>query len=199
MLSFLLLSAVCVFWLRSYVVSDSFLGYRQAATSANGRFTQQTWFVLTGSGGLGFGWTENVHPGQLRGVTSVAWPTVISDPALAGFGWYSELPQRPAAPAALKGLRLGPCQWVHDRVTWGPFRQQQATRAVVFPFWVPALLLALAAAASAGASRRLARRARLNLCPSCGYDLRASPDRCPECGEPVASAPREAGTGIGNV
>jgi hypothetical protein len=37
--------------------------------------------------------------------------------------------------------------------------------------------------------RTLMRRRAASLCPKCGYDCRATPDRCPECGADIAANP----------
>jgi len=57
-------------------------------------------------------------------------------------------------------------------------------------YWLPCLLSAALPALwlrRAGHRRRKAREAA-GLCPSCGYDLRATPGRCPECGHTAARA-----------
>jgi hypothetical protein len=59
-------------------------------------------------------------------------------------------------------------------------------RYFALPYWCPVLVLTL----MASPVLRRSRRQRPGLCPSCGYDLRATPDRCPECGRrPCALRP----------
>jgi hypothetical protein len=87
--------------------------------------------------------------------------------------------------------------------SWGPFRwavirhnyhgKSYQNAYVERMASVPAWLLASFAGAWPLAKlispfRRRARRhwfSRVGRCPSCGYDLRATPDRCPECGTKI--------------
>jgi hypothetical protein len=54
--------------------------------------------------------------------------------------------------------------------------------AVIIPYWIVALVASIAPLRWMQLLMR-ARRIEPHYCRSCGYDLRATPDRCPECGE----------------
>jgi hypothetical protein len=108
--------------------------------------------------------------------------TVVEYPA--GFFTYTALPY---APGPLRGL-LG----FHMR-TGARFIQ------VDVPYWFLVALFAFApvwAAVGVLDARRVTRRGR---CLTCGYDLRATPDRCPECGRTVTSTPPSAREGKGET
>jgi len=52
----------------------------------------------------------------------------------------------------------------------------------VVPYWVLILLLSPPVLIRLGRSIQSRKRTETGCCPSCGYDLRATPERCPECG-----------------
>ena len=72
--------------------------------------------------------------------------------------------------------------------TWYPKAQLQwgypsaRSRAIFIPHWALVVLTAVLPVIALLRFVRNRNRRRDNLCPKCGYDLRATPGRCPECG-----------------
>jgi hypothetical protein len=118
-------------------------------------------------------WEHEVRPYTGRqSLASVAWAPV----------------ERPFLPALLPvGLKR---RATYDNATYVAVEEWFVGRAVWLPYWLPAALLATPAAfwlRRAVRTRRGDRRRRMHQCPSCGYDLRATPGRCPECGHTAAT------------
>jgi hypothetical protein len=104
------------------------------------------------------------------GYRSGAWSSSRS-------GWYFN-----SGAQTVMTTKPGPAMSVHvHRGTWYEFRPRSAAACT-------ALLSALTVLTEW--SWRRGNRKTKGLCPTCGYDLRATPDRCPECGSPVPRASR---------
>jgi hypothetical protein len=168
-LSLLLCVAAAALWVRSYRVSDAVL-WADGSGERGAQTLSGTWVVVQ---------TNVPHlPARLRWdsfdsrLISV-WETgsALSLPNRLGFGYRATL--LPTAnlrvPNPEPGVVLQPVV---------------VTRMFLVPLWLPAVLLALPPASRL--YRRVRPRYAAGRCRTCGYDLRATPDRCPECGREPA-------------
>ena len=161
-LSLLLFVAVVVLWVRSYFVGDGFV-WKPADAPPYYRAYAGRGVVRLGGGQYDFD-----RPPHLD---------------------YSRDP----APTRQTGYHPGT---LADRLDFdfhrGSDSKGMPSSNAIFPLWSVALTTAVLPALWIRRVRRdrtLRRRANAGQCPSCGYDLRATPERCPECGRVPAAPP----------
>jgi hypothetical protein len=145
-----------------------------------------SWFAQ-----FGVHWTEPQRLSGLgvsRGV--IMWVDVRQPPGGAGwFGgpyrreFYHFSPPQPMTPSP----NLLTTEWTWLSFAGFEFSQRSPPltfRRIAMPCWAIVLWL-LITPGMWYRRRRRDRRAAHGFCRSCGYDLRASPERCPECGTPA--------------
>jgi hypothetical protein len=139
-----------------------------------------TWLITEFAASSGYG--------ELRFARVRTWyhtPTArlalgqISDPG----GWHfrqhkvdDDLIDRPRA--FLRNLKF---RYLTDTRAM-PMYGRDEDMSLYVPYWFPFLVGAFLPGLRLWRRSRRPLGARRNLCPACGYDLRATPDRCPECG-----------------
>jgi hypothetical protein len=191
-LAFVTTLALGIVWWLS--MDESFLAARRATASSTGRRDSNRVAVIVSRGRIDL----NIEITHLRGGTFTDGAQVTRwtfDRTGANF----DLPKL-NGPAWLRRLGVEVGRWTYG----GPLTSATPTTQritgtatssdlrLIVPIWIVMLPFALTFAIAAWRVARWHRRRRVGLCPSCGYDLRATPDRCPECGlgqDSAATAP----------
>jgi hypothetical protein len=169
--SLLVCAAVVVLWVRSFFVSD-YVQRLRAHEEYLDRFSENYRLATSHSLFLNRGRTE------LKYLTSKWYGDIDGVPAPGRVAWNHQ-----TTAAANEGEVVSSVwNWLgFDYSVRRVIPRLEDSVSMAFPMWLPAALFAALPAT------RLCRRLRRRMpgcCASCGYDLRATPDRCPECGSP---------------
>jgi hypothetical protein len=188
-LSLLLSLGIAVFWTRSYGGGD-WIHCRFDSRPPDGSWLTREFSMMSEQGGARFEYKWIVY------VDERAWRSGVGDfarwlwggvPRLAtgkddGYRWVSE-DGRMWGGFGIDGWKVGVESRWHGRLN-----------RLLLPYWSLCLLFAalpLTWARRAIRARITRSRQQTGLCPTCGYDLRATPDRCPECGEVPHNPPMQ--------
>jgi hypothetical protein len=179
-LSLLLCVAVVALWARSYWYYDQV----RRTTERDDFYVNSYLGEVQMLAGL------DVWPGEHnRRLCYRAYPT----------GWSSGFPPKAREYRTAKWHALG---FGFHKVEHGGMNPKGGWirgRRLYVPHWALAVCLAalpgLRLALIMWRARRRAWRRARNLCPVCGYDLRASPECCPECGTSNSAAAQSARPG----
>lgn len=160
LVSILLVAAISALWMRSHFLTDSV-----QVQAYRMRLAQ----VRVESG---------------RGWVAARWSGSILLPNLPPPERIREMEAR---------RRANPAVHAFHRTRWPeyPFgRTVSRSNQLSVPYWLITIVAALPIAPWCWQWIRRRQRSRAGMCASCGYDLRATPDRCPECGAtpPVATS-----------
>jgi hypothetical protein len=203
--SVVLLAATTVFWVRSYFVADfvriltappaevrfSSTAYYDMLCRTHGgrmyRYSEKAIAAASYEGACHFYVDQNELEVSTPIVTS-AWYAFGTDVA-TNMNANNRLmidPGRPMFldPTAIKQYSSAGFQyWRIDEVS-----SLRHYRRYSIPFWFLLLVTSILPALQWRNSVRRRYRRATGLCPACGYDLRATPDRCPECGRMANTA-----------
>jgi hypothetical protein len=171
LLSLLLFLSTLYFWPCSYYMADGISFGRNGYSSYDGSLVRHIRGLRSSRGKL------EIVRGE---ISSLLFPHI--SPAEEGVHVEHE-----DAPSATDPRLI---DWSHLGFSKARFLNAAMDITVyAVPFWFLAPLFALLPTLWLAKVLRRRRWIAANRCPTCGYDMRATPDRCPECGNPAVTMP----------